>query len=333
MPTRLIAHQISKQQHRTEVETSLRDQLLPANELSLGLINQLRTAIGTKNPVAGRFTRHADTQPAFEQRLRRYLSGITDEAFIAFTRDATALLAREMADEQLATGGYVVFAEYEQADESYIVVVLLSTRAQPSFDDQLNLVASVTLDIEHLRHAGRIRQQGVDGNEDGVVHVLSRRGENVSDYFRLFLGCEDLTDSAAQGNLLFTAIRGLGSSGTVDTDAQELMRRTYSYWQDCRGKGAPMTLSGLANVLNPSAPAPVLDYLAHEDRRLSGEFPAPAPSVMKRFVTFAFSKGGLRIEFDRNSWLGKISVRGRSLTIREAPQELINQITEEKDER
>src|SRR5208283_5836090 len=218
--------------------------------LAEGLMQELRNTITQRNPVAGRFTRVAGANPAFEQRLVRYLGSHTDGEFISFSRDATNLLCSEMRRESLATGGYMVFAEHTHADEAFLLVVMLSTRAQPSFDEELNLISSITLDFDHLRHAGRIKLSAVPVNEDGVVHFVSRRAEGMSDYFRVFLGCEAVTDSTAQGNLLFSALRRLAAAGRMaPSDADSMMQRTYSYWQDCRRSGESMTLTALANCL------------------------------------------------------------------------------------
>lgn len=332
MSTRLIAHRLLKKQHDLTTETVLREALLPAsNALAEDLMQELRTGLTQRNPIAGRFTRIGNVQPAFELHLVSYLKARTDEAFVSLSREATTQLADRMRTESLATGGYLVFAEYEHDREDFLLVVLLSPRAQPSFDEALNLVASITLDFEHLRHAGRVRLGSVPTNDDGVVHFVSRSAEGVSDYFREFLGCEAVTDSTAQGNLLYTALRGLSVSGKMgEADAKETMQRTYTYWQECRKNGEPMMLTALANLLSPRDPAIVLRHIAEETTGLAGEFSAPSPKVMRQFVKFAFSASGLKIEFDRNEWLGKITVKGQSVTIRQAPAGLIARINEEQ---
>lgn len=330
---RLIAHQIIKAQHSLDTKLLLRDALLPENsDLSQNLISQVRTAIVQRNPVAGRFTRIAGAVPAFEQRLGVYLRSTGDAEFITLTQDATKLLDSKMRTEPLATGAYVVYIEHEQQDTQFLTVVLLSPKAQPSFDEKLNLISSVTLDFEHLRHAGRIRIADVPSNADGVVHFVSRRSEATSDYFREFLGCEALTDSTAQANLLFSAVQKLVRSGAMDkSDSAQAMERTYSYWDDCWKNKRAMTLTALANALSPQNPSVVLEHLGREENRLAGEFPPPPPKFMRKFVKFAFSKGGLRIEFDRNDWLDKITVKGRSVTIKDAPEDLIAQLGREKE--
>lgn len=332
MSLRLIAHQINKIQHSRIATTTLRPSLLPAsNEVSSTFMQALRTALTHKNPVAGRFSRIADTVPLLEQRLRHYLAAINDAAFVAFSHEATQLLAAKMQNEPLSTGGYLVFAEYEHEGTAMTLIAMLSTKAQPSFDADLNLISSVMLDFEHLRYAGRIKQVFVETNEDGVIHFVSRRPEEVSDYFRDFLGCEPLTDSSSQGHQLYTALSKFSERENYNRgQKEEFMQRTHAYWKDCRANDRPMTLTGLANCLVPHDPSVVLNYLTDEAHGLAGEFPAPPPKVMKKFMKFTFAKSGLRLEFDRNDWLGNITAREHSVTIRNAPPELIRMIDDEK---
>jgi nucleoid-associated protein len=330
MPSRVIAHQIRKTQHSEDAQTYLREDLLPTSSESNSLVEDLRLAITRGNPVAGKFTRRAGGQPPFEQRLSRYMRAATDDQFVAFSRDAVGLLVGEMRREPLTTGGYVVFAEHEFNGEVFLLVVLLSTRAQPSFDEQLNLVSATTLDVEHLRHAGRVRENGVAANEDGVVHFVSRASEGI--FFKEFLGCEAVTDPSAQANYLLTALRGWSEEQEMDIEQREsMMQRTYAYWNDRRKAGEQMTLTGLSNFVDPENPNRLLAYLGSEDTGLAGEFSPPRPESMRQFVKFAFQRAGLKIEFDRNAWLQNINVKGSTVTIRNAPAELIQQINEEKN--
>jgi nucleoid-associated protein YejK len=51
---------------------------------------------------------------------------------------------------------------------------------------------------------------------------------------------------------------------------------------------------------------------------------------MRQFTKFAFSKEGLKLEFDRNTWMNLINVSGSTVTIRQAPADLIDLIKAEK---
>lgn len=333
MPSRLIAHQILKKQHEKQTTCVLRENLLPAADpLAENFMQELRASIKNGNPAAGRFVRPAGAKPVFEQRLERYLTAATDAEFIAFSRDATELLATGMRTETAATGGYIVCAQYEHTNDAFLLIAVLSTKVQPSFDEKLNLISSDTLDFEHLRFAGRIRIAGVAGNEDGVVHFVSRRIEGLSDYFREFLGCEPLTDSTAQGMQLFTSLNKFAEGQRMSAeDRQSIMQQTHSYWHDCRKNDRAMTMTGLANYLRPNDPTVILKHLTEESSGLAGEFPPPPSKIMRRFVKFTFTQPGLKLEFDRNDWLDNITVRETSVTIRNAPTDLVRQLSEEKN--
>lgn len=234
MSLRLIAHRIHKIQHSRIATATLRPTLLSAaSEITGDFMQALRTALTHKNPAAGRFARIAGTVPPLEQRLLHYMGELNDAAFVAFSHEATELLAAKMQNEPLATGGYLVFAEYSHDGASMMLIAMLSTKAQPSFDADLNLVSSVMLDFEHLRYAGRIKQALVAANDDGVIHFVSRRPEEVSDYFRDFLGCEPLTDSTSQGHQLYAALAKFAAHENHNRgQKEELLQRTHAYWKE-----------------------------------------------------------------------------------------------------
>jgi len=334
MLKKLIAHEIIKAQHSNTAELHFRREVLPIDsELSDALLTQLRESFQKRNPAAGVFKSTGETRSRFQQMLIRYPHGDEDEAaFVALTTDAMTLLRDAMVSEPLATGGYVVFAEYDSNNETYLLTALLSTMAKPSFDQNLNLVASIALDLDHLRHGGRVRLAGVADNTDGVVQFISQRRDGVSEYFVNFIGCEAAVRSDVQGRLLHTALDGWAAAANLgEDDKGQLMASAHSYWHDCYRERRPMTLTALANAVSPEDPEPLLLHLGQEAYQLSGEFSPPPPSIMKRFIRFTFSAEGLRLEFDRNRWKNHVRVmdrQSRTITISGVPDQLIEAIDE-----
>jgi nucleoid-associated protein len=333
MLTRLIAHQITKKAHETKANLRLRDKVLPVGSaVASDLFQQLRDSFQKKNPVAGAFLTTGDTQPRFQQILARYIETDGEEAFVVFTTDAMNILRDEMASQQAATGGYVVFAEYEADNTKFLFAALLGTTAKPNFDRDLNLIQSPSLDLDHLRHGARVRFDKFEANENGVVLFISQQSSGASDYFVNFVGCEEITSPDEQGRNLYTALDTWANTKTYsDEQRGQLLQNAYTYWQDCRRNGRAMTLTAIANALNPQDPTSLLRYLGTETNQLAGEFPPPPPNVMKRFVKFAFNKAGLKLEFDRNVWANevKINQRAKTVTITNVPDELITALAED----
>ena len=329
MLRRLIAHQITKQQHKTTGTTlHLRDKVLPVeSELAASLVDQLSDSFVRRSPVTGKF--RTDTgRPPFQDMLLSYLNDATDSSFIDFTKKATQLLSDGMSKQSFATGGYAVFAEYVVDDKtSFLLTALLSTTAQPGFDKDLNLVANITLDLDHLRHGARTRLEAVKDNEYGVVDFISQRKDGVSEYFVEFIGCEEIARPEIQGRLLQTALEDWARDGELDkTEKSRLMGEAYGYAQESRRQKRPITLTGIANALRPEDPKPLLDHLSKHG--LAGQFSAPPPQIMKNFVRFAFSGDGLKLEFDDDPWRNRVTIRGRNLTIRGVPEDLITALNE-----
>ena len=332
MLRRLIAHQIIKQPHTNTAQLHLREDVLPiGSELTANLLEQLRESFLRRNPISGRFRSTGGTQPRFQQLLLRYLAAADDRTFISFTREAMEVLRGEMSRQQLATGGYVIFAEYDANNTPFLLTAILSTLAQPTFDENLNLVASTTLDLDHLRHGARTRLETVEENNDGVIHFISYRTAGVSEYFLDFIGCEAVARPDVQANRLYSAINSWAQERELEENQKlDLLARVHSHWQECRREQRPMTLTALANAMSPDDPQPLLTHLGQEDIGLAGEFSPPPPSSMRRFVRFSFNANGLKLEFDRNEWENRITInhQRRTLTIRNIPETLITAFDE-----
>lgn len=342
MLKRLIAHQIIKEKNTTSASLTVRETVLPAkSDLAVLLINQLSDSFKTRNPFAGLF-RLADAAQetteapkkkkkkpisAFRQNLLDYLAAPGDNAFADFTKLAAEILRSEIASQSLATGGYIVFAEYSAARDNYLMTSLLTTQATPSFDKDLNLVETEPLDFEHLRHGARIRLNRVKQNREGVMQLISRRADGVSDYFVEFLGCEPVLRPSAQGQLLFSVLNSLKVTEAVRTKIKEGAFRKAS---EARDENRTITLTEIAEAAPPKERKRVLEYLTSEEHDLAGEFYPPSPAVMKQFVRFAFDGQGLRLEFDINPWANRMNVdKQNTLTITKVPPELVAQLREE----
>jgi nucleoid-associated protein len=331
--TRLIAHRLDKEPGTQTAAIRDRKEVLPVKSaLAATFLDQLRDGFQKRNPVAGVFKSTAGTQPPFQQLLSRYLDSQSNKSFIAFSKDATLILKEEISKQQASTGGYIVFAEYSANGEGFLLTGLLSTLANPNFDESLNLVSSVALDMQHLRHGARMRLQGVSENVDGAIQFISQQTKGVSEYFVEFIGCKEVTRPEAQGRQLHTALEQWAQQEQLnDVQRGQLMSRAYTYWQDCRRERQQMTLTALANVLSPERSGTLLRHLGNENLGLAGEFSPPPPSIMKRFIRFAFNAAGLKLEFDRNQWRDRVDLNQerRTLTIREVPDELIAAFKEE----
>lgn len=331
--TRLIAHQLVKEAGTQTATLHDRKKVLPVeSELAATFLDQLRDGFQKKNPVAGVFRSTGGTQPPFQQLLLRYLHAPSNKSFVEFSKAATLVLKLEISKQQASSGGYVVFAEYKTNGDAFLLTGLLSTLANPNFDDSLNLVSSVALDMQHLRHGARIRLDRVKDNAEGVIQFISQQAKGVSEYFVDFIGCEEVTRSDVQGRQLHTALEQWAQKETLDEMQKgQLMSRAYTYWQECRRERRQMTLTALANVISPERSNALLRHLGNENLGLAGEFSPPPASIMKRFVRFAFNASGLKLEFDRNQWRDRVELNQerRTLTIREVPEELITAFREE----
>lgn len=308
-----------------------RETLITTDAFSEKFLGQLRSAITQRNPSAGKFATPADVSPPFQLRLMEYLERPSDEEFIAFSKSTTGHLVSLMEKVPMATGGYLLFAEHDHIGEKYLLLLLLSSKAQASFTDNLDLAASFIIDLDHLRHAARIHELEVTENKAGVVQFVSRETtKGTADYFLNFIGCEPLTDSSEQGKLLHAALAQVCEKLEIDWDKARMT--THGYWRECRDQKKPMHLTAIANLIFPDGPEKVMELLGDEKWRLAGEFAPPPPKIMNKFVKFTFASKTLKLEFDKDAWMDNVAINKDSITIKHVPEELLVELRAAKDE-
>ncbi|GAA5135266.1 nucleoid-associated protein YejK [Prosthecobacter algae] len=326
MSIKLIAHRIDKDQRSKEISHFLREKLISDSEDAQRLLAELRKALSRKSHP-GQFAEEAGEKPTFQLRLERYMKAMTDKEFITLSHDLTKLLEKGMKEQVMATGGFVVFAEHKLAEDTLLLVALLSTEARTTFDAQMNPIASATLDFDHLRHGVRVRHAGVATNEPGLLQFVAQKADGVSDYFREFLGCEKLPDTSAQGRLLISVLDEVAKEHGLDIE--EANSALHNYWQQCRKEDKDLSLTGLANLLNPDNPEGILSSLNDEKYGLPGNFAPPPKRVMDSLINFSYSANGLKLQLNKVKWADKISVNKTTVQIKNAPPELIAKLQEE----
>lgn len=326
MSYRLVAHLIDKKQHTSTATLVPRESLIEPSAQAASLIEELRSAMRRHSPQGAKFMQPAGMKAPLQARLVDYRNAPSDDAFLAMSLTSARKLMAEMEDESATVGGYLVFAEFSHSEEDYLIVMLLSTKARARFDLRLELSAVTTLDVDHVRHAARFRYSGVASNEAGTAQFVARSSDGA--FFRKFIDCDPISDTTVQANNLRSALAGWCDENKLGEDGrEELYKKTYSYWKDCKNNGTNMTLSGIANQLEPNDPDKLLKFLSDEKLNLSGEFPVPTAKAMRQFQRFSFSGKGLKLEFDRRKWGEKIAITNGNITIKKAPPELIEALS------
>ncbi len=226
-----ILHRICKAKNTTGVgsaTTQKRTARLPGDKRLERTVEDILKIYNKSTSGYGTFDAN-ETVYRFPVLLRDYTVGSAD--FIAFTRDATDLIAAKMGDESFSTGGYALFLRYTSQGQDWMLVAMLKLKPGTGVNElTLELSDTLSFDIDHLHEAARVDLGKWQADTQPYLSFIKRRqsGTEVSRYFREALGCTEYTDEKHHtGQML---------------EAFEAYARANAWTYDKNAYGAPKNL-------------------------------------------------------------------------------------------
>lgn len=201
----------------------------------------------------------------FPVHLNEYVEGRT--AFMPFTREAVALIAQQMQESFLASGGYALFLRYRTESHDFVLVAMLKLKPGAGIDaGTLSLTETLNIDLAHLNEAARINLTRWREDQQPYLTFIkgTTRKAEVSEYFRQALACTSFTDSKHHTEAVLRAAHDF-IDARVDLSVEErreekaLMRRRLFECLDSNRDEVP--LATIAAAVNPSAPDAFLEHV------------------------------------------------------------------------
>lgn len=200
-----IAHQLVKEKHQDiQPLVTSTEQLDCESELVKQLIERIDSVYGNRYNARqyGAFSTKAD-RGTFPGLFERY-SGCTDgagEQFVALTQEAMNRLYQQAKTEPLATGGYLVFADFTKQGVRYFLAAMIKEKPGITFSRELTPEELMTLDLDKLHQGIRVNlntyqeflssdEQDSDQETKQYLNFISSKStEKASAYFITAFGC------------------------------------------------------------------------------------------------------------------------------------------------
>lgn len=201
----------------------------------------------------------------FPVHLQGYLEGRT--AFMPFTREAVGLIAQQMQDSFLASGGYALFLRYQIQSHDFVLIAMLKLKPGAGIDaGTLSLTETLNIDLAHLNEAARINLTRWREDQQPYLTFIkgATRQAEVSEYFRQALACTSFTDSKHHTEAVLRAAHDFFDARTdlsVEQRREEKgsMRRRLFECLDSNREEVP--LATIAAAVNPLAPEAFLEHV------------------------------------------------------------------------
>jgi len=330
MPIRhAVMHFIDKKPDGSPAALHMASASLPESGAIENLVNDVNDGYNAKTGKAWGFFHGESGAYPLSGWLAKVVSG--DMQFLDFTRNAVEHLTRLMEESNLAVGGHVLFALYQQGLTEYLTIAILREGETISVADDLTVSVSRHLDTSALHFAARINLSEWKHNPASrqyISFIKSKKGRKASDYFRDFIGCQEGIDSPGETRTLLKAFKDFVEAEELPTEtASEKSQHLVAYAQAQDKIGEPVSLDELSEALDEDRPKTFADFIRAGDYGMSESFAADKRTLTqyRRYtgraegmsISFEAHLLGERVEFDQAS---------ASLTIKNLPTQLIDQL-------
>lgn len=316
-----VVHDLEKEAGISEASVVLAPTLLSVqNGVVIELVTQIARLIGKRENMAhyGVFrddpasTRVPDFVKDYCLREEQ-----TPDRFRELTNACMIALQDRAQSQTLATGGYLLFADYTRANnERYFLVAMIKQRSGITMQNLVPTSIS-ELDLSQLHQVARVSFDRLSQYEAAldpqdltyVTFVSPPRNQKVAGYFITALGCEKGTTATASTKAVIVGTHAFfGDRESIRSEGNEARVALVDLLRTKADNKQRVSLSEVVEVVRrrfPPHEAEDLadDFVAHlqsESYRVPAEFPVSA-EVVKRYTRFTYRSSQLKVEIDKDA--------------------------------
>ncbi len=362
----IIIHELKKEQNKPIQPSNIQPSVLdPCDNAVIRLMKNVVSLYGKRKNTAqyGIFVQE-NGRGMFPDKFEVYAeeANPSETKFIELTKTAMESLYINAQNNNLATGGYILFADYENdTKDHFFLSAMIKQKPGITLSEQLKPEELTQLDLDKLTQAARInfgkikiflaeRDEQKRQEMNYLSFVSSRYEKSAASYFISAFGCTTGTASAQATRALI--------KGSVDFFAQkeelkdkklEFRTALYTYLNEKFQKREPARLHEIEEVVRlyiPKDDENRLEELLNEftatlnseELAVPNEFPVNS-SVLKKNTHISGKQNNWEFKFDKVS-LGDtedaevyFDRKNKKLSIGDLPQSMIDSIENELNER
>lgn len=330
----IVLHQLVQAQGMSEgesvqLETHLRQELLPISAESEQMMLQLHQAYQGKAKAYGVF----QSESIFAQQLNRLLESETD--FLPFSQSCAKMLASELVKYPFAAGGTFILCRYSFLATEYLFIALIDSRSSMLVDEQLEVKRTEYLDISQYDIACRINLTELKVNAQSnryLTFVKGRVGRKVADFFMDFLGAEEGLNPQVQNQTLLQAVSDYCEQGELNSQqTQAVKKQDFDYCKGQINSGEEIALQELSASMPNIDDLDFAQFAENRDYGLEESIP-PVRNALKALTKYSGSGKGVTISFDAELLSQRIiwDELNDTLTIKGLPANLRDQLERNK---
>lgn len=319
----LALHQIIREDNNIP-SLNLSDHLLDTtNSTVIDFIESLIKNFSKKGPTYGRFEEDIVNYP-FQNHVEEF---IESNEFLDFSINAMNILKSKIQVPK-ATGGYVIFINYNQGHNDFLVTAMLNKSAEFSVDDKnLDIKKLEILAIDKLARANRLNITKWKLNNEETYLAFIKGTRQVSDYFQKFIGNTDLTSSTINSKNLNNALKKYMRQEKFSEDEKSNKNKEiHTYLEKKRINDEDVSLSSISAIINSEEPDKFSNFIKeNEELEVSSVFRLGKKKDTNYFCKTHLEEQGYKLEFEKSLKKQKKIIReGNNIIIKNVPLEFLD---------
>lgn len=326
----IVIHQVNKKPGNRSVSLKTANSVIKVGSAEKRFIVDLHIAYFKKsNPIYGMF---GGDYPDFKDNLDNYLK--KEQDFLEFSKQGLKIYKNEIQKSAPASGGFLVFAEYEYLDNNthYLLVLTTNNKEGYSITNKLEIAGIESIDMSKVDVACLINltkySQHKDDKEETYLSFV-RGNKEISIYFMSFIDCHDKTSSKESSKRLMIAISDFMGIQEWNREIKRKKKESiYSYCDNCITNNESIKLSTISELMNSDEPDVFMEYASKEEHSVSAIISGDR-SQLKQLKSIYYKDKNMTIGFDRKLLIENLvhyDDQKKELTFKNIPQELANQI-------
>lgn len=360
-----IVHKLVKEQRKPIKPTEFRDSVLDPNNATVKqLVQGVLKAYGAdKNRAHYGVFSEGEERKYFPKYFDSYSSKKSSDEndFMSLCKMAMTQLYMKAESQHLASGGYILFADYTHMDINFFLVAMIKETAGIAISHSLEPEALIRLDLDKLHQAARINfskyNEFLNADSDDeksqinyLSFVSSGRNVTASGYFVTALGCSrGTTSDRATKTIIEESVKYFRDNQSLKKNKESFKKSLIEYLSDRESIGESVRLTEVGQIVSAHIPMELADesselvenlltHLNSDQCAVPVEFPVSKRELRKK-THIKVDTDNWKVEFDRKA-LGEIDsapvyynrVAG-SLTFKNIPQKMRDALDHELSER
>jgi nucleoid-associated protein len=335
-----VIHSFEKQQHNSLIdpEKIVKKPLLNAESSGIiKLVSSIHSLLGKtgNNVIWGQFSENG-RQGRFPKLTNDIIDSNSKENFQTLSHIALDEIIDQAREEALSTGGFFLFAQYEQNAVSYLLVTSIKQKDGLRLDPKsYDPVETTDIDMSKVQQAARInlaRLSEALTPEESEINVSEESTEDAnfesdktylcfiskgnrsepSGYFIKALGCErGVPSRRATQNAIDMIVRFFKNKPDIKAYRVQARENVVRYLQKKLEEGRHATLDGICAAADKAIPTEHADlgshldelktFLNNEENRVPEEFSVNKSALNEKIRIKGESGNHWSIQFEKGS--------------------------------